>query len=137
MLVRIPVCVACAAMLAGCGGSSGPTSPSRCTTAITIGRLSNGSPVSPGQGLAWTTYFQATLLPARPAVFIVDINSSPPGCLAGWTAVSADTSVVQLSPSRGTGRGQVELFITPNTGAQRSTVVTIAEQSVVITQSAG
>ena len=137
MLRRIPVCVALAAMLSGCGSSGGPTSPTSpvtCSAAITIGRFSNGSPPSPGQGAVWTSYFQTALIPAQPTVYVVDINFTPAGCLTPWTAVSANTSAVQLSPASGTGRGQVELFMPANTGEQRSTVVTIAGQSVAVTQ---
>jgi hypothetical protein len=137
MLIRIHVCVAMAAMLSGCGSSADPTSPTSpavCTTAITIGIFSNGSPASPGQGMVWTSYFQATILPVQSSVYVVDINSAPTGCLTTWTAVSADTSAVQLSPASGTGRSQVELFMPANPGAQRSTLVTIAGQTTSITQ---
>ena len=137
MLIRIPVCIGFAAMLAGCGSSAGPTSPTSpvaCSTTITIGIFSNGAPPSPGQGMAWTTYFQATVLPAQPSVYVVDIKSAPAGCLTTWTAVSANTAAVQLSPASGTGRSQVELFMPANTGEQRSTLVTIAGQTGTITQ---
>ena len=139
MLHRIRVCLALAAMLSGCGSSSGPTTPTSpvtCSAAITIGRFSNGAPPSPGQGMAWTSYFQTTVLPAQASVYVVDLNFTPAGCLTPWTAVSANTSAVQLSPASGTGRGQVELFVPSNTGDQRSTVVTIAGQSVAVTQAA-
>jgi hypothetical protein len=132
MSIRIPVCVAFAAMLSGCGG--GPTSPVVCSTTITIGLFPNGAPASPGQGQVWTSYFQATVLPAQPSVYVVDINFAPAGCLTAWTAVSGNTSAVQLSPASGIGRGQVELFMPENTGAERSTLVTIAGQSASITQ---
>jgi hypothetical protein len=137
MLIRIPVCVAFAAILSGCGSSPDPTSPTSpvvCNAAITIGIFSNGAPASPGQGMVWTAYFQATVLPAQPSVYVVDITSAPAGCLTTWTAVSANTSAVQLSPASGTGRSQVELFMPANTGAQRSTLVTIAGQTASITQ---
>jgi hypothetical protein len=84
--------------------------------------------------MAWTSYFQATVLAAQPSVYVVDINSAPAGCLTAWTAVSANTSAVQLSPASGTGRGQVELFMPVNNGEQRSTVVTIAGQTASVTQ---
>lgn len=138
MFNRIHVCVAFAAMASGCGSSAGPTGPTapvECSTAITIGIFSNGAPASPGQGMVWTSYFQATVLPVQASVYVVDLNSAPPGCLTPWTAVSADTSAVQLSPASGTGRSQVELFMPANTGAQRSTLVTIAGQTASITQS--
>jgi len=136
-LIRVAVCVAAAAMLSGCGSSPAPTSPTSpvvCSAVITIGIFSNGAPASPGQGMVWTSYFQATVLPAQASVYVVDINSAAAGCLTTWTAVSADTSAVQLSPASGTGRSQVELFMPANTGAQRSTLVTIAGQTGTITQ---
>jgi len=139
MSIRIAVYVGLAAMLSGCGGSGDPTSPTSpvgCTTAITIGIFPNGAPASPGQGMVWTSYFQATVLPAQPSVYVVDINSAPVGCLASWMAVSSNTAAVQVSPASGTGRSQVELFMPANTGEQRSTLVTIAGQTATITQSA-
>ncbi len=103
-------------------------------TLITIGVFSNGAPASPGQGMVWTSHFEATVLPAQPSVYVVDISFAPAGCMATWRAVSADTSAVQLSPASGSGRSQVELFMPENTGAQRSTLVTIAGQTASITQ---
>ena len=138
MLVRISVCfVFVAAMLAGCSSSEGPTTPTPVACSglvITIGVFSNGSPPSPGQGMVWTSHFEATALPAGPSVYVVDLNFSPAGCQTAWTAVSADTSAVQLSPAGGSGRSQVELFMPANSGAQRSTAVTIAGQRASITQ---
>ena len=82
----------------------------------------------------WAAYFRATVLPAQPSVYVVDVASAPSGCLTAWTAVSANGDAVQLSPLSGSGRGQVELFMPVNTGAQRSTLVTIAGQTATITQ---
>ena len=123
-------------MLSGCGSSTNPTSPTTvgCSTAITIGMFTNGAPPSPGQGMVWTSYFQATVLPAQASVYVVDLNATPAGCLTAWTAVSANTAAVQLSPASGTGRSQVELFMPANAGEQRSTLVTIAGQTATITQ---
>jgi hypothetical protein len=123
------------AMLSDCGSSpTSPTPPVACSAAVTIGVFPNGAPPSPGQGMVWTSYFQATVLTAQASVYVVDINSTPAGCLTSWTAASADTSAVQLSPATGTGRSQVELFMPANTGAMRSTLVTIAGQTASITQ---
>jgi len=124
-------------MLSSCGNSADPTSPTApaaCNTAITIGIFPNGAPPSPGQGMVWTSYFQTAVLPAQSSVYVVDINSAPAGCLTTWTAVSADTAAVQLSPASGIGRSQVELFMPGNVGGQRSTLVTIAGQTATITQ---
>jgi hypothetical protein len=134
MIVRISVLVTLVAMLSACGDGETRPTPIACTTAITIGLFSNGSPASPGQGMVWTSYFGATVLPATASVYVVDINYSPAGCIANWTAVSSDTSAVQVSPASGSGRGQVELFMPANSGAQRSTPVTIAGQTATITQ---
>ena len=136
MLIRIAVCALFAAMLSACE-SDDPTSPSppvACSTAITIGIFPNGAPPSPGQGQVWSSYFQSNVLATQASVYVVDLNSAPAGCLTSWTAVSADTSAVQLSPASGSGRSQVELFMPANTAAQRSTLVTIAGQTASITQ---
>ena len=134
-LISLLISATAIAMLSGCGSSTNPTGPTPpCSAAITIGVFSNGAPPSPGQGMIWTSYFQTTVLPAQASVYVVDINSAPAGCLTTWTAVSADTSAVQLSPASGTGRSQVELFMPANNGSQRSTLVTIAGQSASITQ---
>ena len=124
-------------MLSGCG-SEDPTSPTPIVACndvvITIGVFGNGSPASPGQGMVWTSYFGATVLPAQATVYAVDLNFAPAGCLVDWTAVSADTSAVQLSPRSGSGRSKVELFMPANPGEQRTTLVTIAGQTASITQ---
>ena len=136
MTLRIFSCIVAVSILLGCSRAD-PTSPTpvACsTTTITIGVFPNGAPPSPGQGQVWTSYFGGTVLAAQSSVYVVDINFAPAGCVASWTAVSADTSAVQLSPASGTGRGQVELFMPANNGAQRSTLVTIAGQTATITQ---
>jgi hypothetical protein len=127
-----------AVMVSRCSSPARPSPMAACGEAvITIGVFSNGAPPSPGQGLAWTSYFSATVLPERSSVYVVDINFSPAGCIASnWTAISSDRSAVQLSPASGRGKGQVELFIPANSGAQRSTLVTIAGQTTSITQRA-
>jgi hypothetical protein len=132
MIVRSLLCAAFAVMLSACDTTS-PTPV--CGPVITIGVFSNGAPPSPGQNMLWTSHFAATVLPAQATVYVVDLNFAPAGCVATWTAVSADTSAVQLSPASGSGKGQVELFMPVNTGAQRSTSVTIAGQTASITQS--
>jgi hypothetical protein len=84
--------------------------------------------------MLWTSYFPVTILPAQATAYVVDVNAAPSGCQTPWTAVSANTSAVQVSPAAGIGRGQVELFMPANTGPQRSTLVTIARQAVSIIQ---
>ena len=89
---------------------------------------------SPVQGLAYASFFSTKVFPPASDVYLVDVNAAPPGCVTPWTAVSVNTSAVQVSPAAGRGRGQVELFIPENTGAPRSTVVTIAGQAATIAQ---
>ena len=137
LLVACLLDVALAAVCANCGGqSTSTTSPSvadtNCTFTVTM--TSFTSTPSPVQGLAYASFFSTNVLPPVPAVYLVDVNAAPPGCLTAWTAVSADTSAVQLSPAGGSSRGQVELFVPANTGAARSTAVTIAGQRAMIAQ---
>ena len=90
---------------------------------------------SPAQGTRYEFFFGGNVLAPAVAVYLVDVNAAPTGCTTAWTAVSANTGAVQVSPAGGSGRGQVELFIPANTGVQRATVVTIAGQAATITQS--
>jgi hypothetical protein len=89
---------------------------------------------SPVQGLRFEFFFANNVQSSAVAVYLVDVNAAPPGCTTAWTAVSQNTAAVQLSPAGGAGRGQVELFLPANTGAQRTTAVTIAGQAAAITQ---
>ena len=120
---------------AGCGTATSPSSlpPASCTFTITIG-LFPIAPPSPGQGVQWTSYFAATILPAQATAYLVDVTGAPSGCTTAWTAVASNRDAVNLSPAGGTGRGQVELFMPTNTGAQRSTDVTIAGERATIVQ---
>lgn len=133
MIVRVALCILIAVPLAGCTTTS-PSQLACSNTVITIGMFPNGAPPSPGQGFAWGSHFAATVVPAQASVYIVDLHFSPADCQSTWTAVSADTSAVQLSPGSGRGQAQVELFMPANNGAQRSTLVTIAGQTATITQ---
>jgi hypothetical protein len=89
---------------------------------------------SPIQGTPFTSYFATNIVPAQATVDLVDVTSLPVGCFATWTAVSASTGAVQVSPAAGNGRGQVELFMPANAGAARTTNVSIAGQLAVMTQ---
>ena len=137
-LIRIPVLAAIAALSFGCSDTPAPTTPTPtptvCTVTITIGRFDNGSPASPGQGLFWTAYFQTTVLSADASVYAVDVVPSPADCLPSWTAVSANTAAVQVSPAASGSHHLVELFMPANPGPQRSTLVTIAGQTATVTQ---
>ena len=91
---------------------------------------------SPSQGAPWLSFFSTNVTQAVGAVaYFVDVDAAPSGCLpATWTAVSANTSAVQLSPPSGNGSSRVEIFPTTNTGPARSTAVTIAGQTATLTQ---
>ena len=119
-----------------CGASSTPlpatTAPSStCTLSVTMSSFNLPSLI---QGMPFASYFATNVVPAQAVVDLVDVTSLPTGCFATWTAVSASTGAVQVSPAAGNGRGQVELFMPANTGAARTTTVSIAGQLATITQ---
>jgi len=116
----------------GCDNSSPPAGPTNCIFTVTM--TSIGTTPSPAQGMLYETFFSNNLLVPAAAVYLVDVNAAPAGCTTAWTAVSANRDTVQLSPASGAGRGQVELFIPPNTGAARSTAVTIAGWQAIVSQ---
>jgi len=134
--IAILVCAAVPVLFFGCGSPSSPTSPptvpSACTFTVTM--TSFTSTPSPAQGTRYEFFFASNVQAPAAVVYLVDVNAAPSGCTTAWTAASANTSAVQVSPAGGGGRGQVELFIPANAGAQRATLVTIAGQSATITQ---
>jgi len=134
--IRILVYATIPALFSACDSATSPTTPPTGPTActFTVTMTSFTSTPSPAQGTRYEFFFAASALTSAAAVYLVDVNAAPIGCTTAWTAVSANTSAVQLSPAGGSGRGQVELFIPANTGAQRATLVTIAGQAATITQ---
>ena len=134
-MIGVLLFAAIPSVFSACGRAASPTSPAitACTYTLTIGSFT-AAPPSPAQGLPYASYFSATLLPAQASVYLIDVISAPAGCQIPWAAVSASNTAVQVSPASGSGRGQVELFMPQNAGAQRSTTVTIAGQAAAITQ---
>jgi hypothetical protein len=75
-----------------------------------------------------TQTFAGTGGPASAAV------TAPSGC--AWTATSNAIWITITSGSSGSGNGTTNYSVTANTGAQRSGTLTIAGQTVTVTQSA-
>jgi hypothetical protein len=134
-MIGVLLFAAAPGVFSACDTAASPTSPAivACTYTLTIASFT-AAPPSPAQGLPYASYFSATLLPAQGSVYLIDVNAAPAGCQIPWAAVSASNSAVQVSPAGGSGRGQVELFMPQNTGAPRSTTVTIAGQAAAVTQ---
>jgi hypothetical protein len=123
-------------LIAGCGSNpvTGPVDPGPCTFSVTMSAPGFGTlPVAIGESFA--PFFASNVLPTGSAVYFVDVNASPAGCGTLWTAVSADTSAVQVSPASGHGVGRVEIFIPQSTGAARATTLAIAGSQTTVTQS--
>jgi hypothetical protein len=68
----------------------------------------------------------------------VNVTASPSNCdPPGWTASVSSGAFVTLNPQSGSGNGSVTLTIAANTGgAQRTATLSIANQTVNVTQSA-
>jgi hypothetical protein len=67
----------------------------------------------------------------------VNVTVSPANCdPPTWTTAATSAPFVTINPTSGSGNGSVTLSIAANTGAQRNGTVTIANQTVTITQSA-
>ena len=67
---------------------------------------------------------------------LVDINAAPPDCSpAEWTA-SSGAAFISVDPTSGTGAGSVTLTVGENGDAPRTGTVTIAGQTVSISQEA-
>jgi hypothetical protein len=126
----IVVCAACGSSPTTTTSPSG--SPTPCTFTVTM--TSFTSTPSPAQGTRYQFFFSSAILPSTAAIYLVDVNAAPTGCATAWQAVASNRDAVNLSPASGTGRGQVELFMPANTGAQRSTDVTIAGERATVVQ---
>jgi hypothetical protein len=66
----------------------------------------------------------------------VNVTAAPSGCdPATWNA-SSSAAFATVNPASGNGNGAVTVNVTANTGAQRTGTLTIAGQTVTVTQSA-
>lgn len=63
----------------------------------------------------------------------VTVSTSDPDCT--WTA-AADQGWISLSPTSGTGTGEISFTVPPNPGVQRSAAIIVAGQRATVTQSA-
>lgn len=112
----LPIALVAVMLGASCSDSRSPASPSpqptACTYAVSTSSLSiAGTGASASVGVTTTA-----------------------GC--GWTASSNAAFVTITSGSAGTGNGTVGLSIAENTGDARTATLTVAGQTVTITQAA-
>jgi hypothetical protein len=62
----------------------------------------------------------------------VTVATNEPDC--AWTAAT-DQGWITLSPTSGTGTGEINITVTPNPGAQRTGAIVVAGQRATVTQS--
>jgi len=111
-----------------------PTPAPTCAIgAIMMVNFGTGAPLIP-PGASLQSFFGSTTLPASSNVFAVDVNMSAPTCSVPWTVSSSDRTAVQLSPAQGQGEAWVEIFVVANSGGARATPITIAGQTVTVSQ---
>jgi hypothetical protein len=72
--------------------------------------------------------------PGTTATVTITVTGAPAGCGSSWTAVSNASFIHVTSGATGSGSGTVNLALDANPGTQRSGTVTIAGQTVNITQ---
>jgi len=91
--------------------------------------------VNQAGGIACTFTLSTTALPMREAGGTATVNvTGTAGC--PWTAVSNDSFITVTSGASGTGNGAVGISVAANTGAFRSGTLTIAGQTVTVSQDA-
>ena len=67
----------------------------------------------------------------------VTVTAEPANCdPAAWTATATNAPFVTLNPASGSGNGSVTLNIAANTGGPRNGTITIANQTITVTQNA-
>jgi hypothetical protein len=128
----------------GVGTTSWPTP--RDLTAGTLyfwrARATNGTITSafsaverfrPGTGCAYALSTNSVSIPATGGTGTVNIATTS-GC--NWFAVSNDGFIVLTTPSSGTGNGSISFQLGPSIGAARTGTLTVAGQTVTVSQDA-
>jgi len=91
--------------------------------------------VNQAGAVSCTFTLSTTTLPMREAGGTATVNvTAAAGC--AWTAVSNDSFITVTSGASGTGNGAVGISVAANTGAFRSGTLTIAGQTVTVSQDA-
>jgi hypothetical protein len=96
-----------------------------------------GQTVTINQSTSGCTYSVSTTSVSVPATASTGSLSVTTGSACSWTAVSNVSWVTITAGASGTGPGTVSYSVAANTGAARSGTLTIAGQTVTITQAAG
>ncbi len=119
-------------------GSSAPVYPLKAAAVFSYlnGEISTAK-ISSGGGGGGCTYAVAPLsLNLAAAGGTANLNVTTPTTCT-WTAVSNAAWLTVTAGANGTGNGTVTVSAAANTGAQRNAVLTVAGQSVAVTQAAG
>lgn len=74
--------------------------------------------------------------PSTASSSTVNVSVSPSGCEPATWSASSGAAFATVNPGSGTGNGAVTVNIAANTGAQRTGTLTIANQTVTVTQNA-
>ena len=90
--------------------------------------------VNQSAGCSYSIAPTAETVPAGGGPVIVQVTA-PDGC--GWTAVSNEAWLPISSGASGSGGGAVRVEVQPNAGAGRTGMVTIAGQTMTVTQQSG
>ena len=110
-----------------------------CTT-CSVSPVGPSTPSTPTTPTTPTCTYSASvtsisLTSAESASGNVAITASSSSCSNAWTATSS-VAWITLSPTSGTGNGQVAYSISANTGVARTGMVTVAGQTVTVSQAA-
>jgi hypothetical protein len=143
--VATPADAARAAQSAGQAGAAGGGGLSNLAIAGIVGGAAAGTVgvlaatgVVGGNGACTFAVTPATVTAGSAAgTATVNVAVSPSNCdPAAWTAAATNAPFVTLSPTSGSGNGSVTLNIAANAGAQRNGTITVANQTITVTQSA-
>jgi trimeric autotransporter adhesin len=109
------------------------TGAARSGTVAIAGRAFTVSQEAAAPACAYSIAPVSFAAPAAASTTSVDVTTQS-GC--AWTAVSQASWITVTAGGAGTGNGRVELAIAANTGAARSSTVTIAGRSYTVNQAA-
>lgn len=102
--------------------------------ALLVGTLACGdNPAGPGSGCQIITGVTTTTFAATGGAASITV-STPASC--SWTAVSSASFLSVNQGASGSGDGVVQFSVAPNTGPQRTAILTITGTPITITQQA-
>lgn len=121
---------------AGAGGGLSKAAIAGIVGGITAGTIVGVQRATANQACTFSVSPASLTAGGAAATFTVSVAVAPANCdPATWTATS-NAAFITVTGGSGTGNGSFTVNVSANTGAQRTGTVTVADQTVTVTQGA-